>query len=304
MAIKTGRTSEAGRPVIDTGKCTNCGLCAAICPTQTLVADNGAIRVDPDTGFGCIGCGQCMAICPPGAVAVTGRELSPADVLKLPPVAERATADQLKALMLARRSIRHFTDREIEPDVVERMLAMASTAPIGIPPSDVGVLVFNGRARVQELAADTAELMAGTLKFFQPWRLSLMRPLIGPVDFPLLTGFVLPLCREVLANRAAGRDVLLYDAPLALLFYSGPGSDVLDSHIVATYTMLAGEALGLGSCMIGSVTPFIERDKKLKAKYGIDPKAKLSTLLIFGYPKYKFSHALSRTFAEVRQWQG
>ena len=304
MAITTGRTSEAGRPVIDAGMCTECGLCAAICPSDTLVADNGAVRVDENTEFGCIGCGQCMAVCPTGAVTVTGRELSPADVLPLPPREARADADQLKALMLARRSIRHYTDQAVAPEVVEQLLEMAVTAPMGIPPSDVGVLVFHGRERVQELAADTARLMAGMLKFFSPWRLNLLRPFLGATNYEMFKCFILPLCREVTGARARGRDVLLYDAPLALLFTSSPFSDPVDADIAATYAMLAGEALGLGSCLIGSVTPFLERDKKTKAKYGFDPKTKLGTVLILGYPQYQFSHALRRTFGEVREWQG
>jgi len=42
-----------------------------------------------------------------------------------------------------------------------------------------------------------------------------------------------------------------------------------DAHISATYAMLAAESLGLGSCMIGSASPFLVRSKQLLQKYGL-----------------------------------
>lgn len=131
MAIKTGRSDQAAQPSIDTAKCTVCGLCAEICPSFTLKLADGEITVDEGTEFGCIGCGQCMAVCPVSAVAVTGRELSPDDVLPLPPRAARATPEQLEGLLRARRSVRHFSDSEIEPKVLGQILEMASSAPMG-----------------------------------------------------------------------------------------------------------------------------------------------------------------------------
>ena len=48
-----------------------------------------------------------------------------------------------------------------------------------------------------------------------------------------------------------GVDWFFYDAPLALYFYASPYADPADPLIPATYAMLAGESLGLGTCMLG-----------------------------------------------------
>lgn len=71
----------------------------------------------------------------------------------------RAGYEELMALMLARRSIREFDDRDVEQEKIDRILTAASTAPMGIPPSDVEVLVVDGKDKVREFADDMLELM-------------------------------------------------------------------------------------------------------------------------------------------------
>ncbi len=50
-------------------KCTECGACLTICPTQALYRDVPTQRVyfDPDR---CIACELCVPVCPPRAMAV------------------------------------------------------------------------------------------------------------------------------------------------------------------------------------------------------------------------------------------
>ncbi len=50
-------------------KCTECGACLTICPTQALYRDAPTQRVyfDPDR---CIACELCVPVCPPRAMAV------------------------------------------------------------------------------------------------------------------------------------------------------------------------------------------------------------------------------------------
>jgi ferredoxin len=300
MAIKTARCNEPGRPQVDRDRCTVCGLCAEACPTYTLRLQGGRLEIELDTEFGCIGCGQCLAICPKAAVTVSGRDISPQDAIELPPPAARAQAEQLESLMLARRSVRNYADREVEPQKIEQIIEMASSAPMGIPPTDVEILAFAGRRNVQAFALDICDLMRGTLAFFTPAKLVLMRPMLGKANVEILKGFVLPLCREIVGQRERGRDALLYNAPVAMLFHGSAFSDPLDAGIAATYAMLAAESLELGTCMIGSVCPFLARNRKTMEKYGIKRDNKLSIVLVMGYPQHKFSRAIRRSFAAVR----
>ena len=51
------------------GKCTNCGVCVPICPTQALTVDKQTRKVKFDNKK-CIACELCVRICPPRAMEV------------------------------------------------------------------------------------------------------------------------------------------------------------------------------------------------------------------------------------------
>jgi nitroreductase len=87
-----------------------------------------------------------------------------------------------------------------------------------------------------------------------------------------------------------------------MYFYGSPYSDPADAYIPATYAMLVAESLGLGTCMIGSINPFLKRGaSSLKKKYKINPKNRNGIFLIIGYPKVKYHKGIKRTFAKVSE---
>ena len=206
---------------------------------------------------------------------------------------------QLNNLMLGRRSVRDFKPQEIEPEVIDKIIQAASTAPMGIPPSDVGILVLKGRAKVREFAFDFLDCAKGMMWFFSPVMLALMRPFWGKDNIEMMKSFIVPLFNELFEKQAKGEDLLLYDAPLAMYFYCNQAADPADPVIAATYATLAAESLGLGTCMIGSIAPFLKQATKLKKKYGLGLKTKDGIVVIFGYPKYKYHRAIKRSFAKV-----
>ncbi len=288
---------ESAVPTIDAQRCNACGRCAQVCGTATLALDQGRVSVAQRSFMGCFACGQCMAICPNAAIRVEGRRFSPNDLVDLP--SPRATADQLDALLLARRSIRRFTAQEVDRATVDRILAMTSTAPMGIPPSEVGIVVFHGRDKVHQFAAEAVAWFGKMLRMFHPLMLALMRPMMGKVQAQVMREFVRPLFQGITADWAAGRDHFTYDAPLVMLFHCPASGDPADAHIAATYAMLAAESLGLGTCMLGTPVA-LERNAAFKAKHGIPKDDKIGLAVIMGYPDARFRRGIRRQLASVR----
>jgi ferredoxin len=289
---------KRGVPAIDAETCTGCGQCVQICPDEVLTLDRGKARAGTGIFLGCIACGHCMAVCPTGSVRVAGRGIVPDDRIELPPADARAAADALEALVTARRSVRKFTRQEVPREVLERIVRMASTAPMGIPPHEVGLVVFDTPQKIQVFAEESCASFARMGRFLNPLMLALMRPFIGRYQYEAFRDFICPLLKMLPDARSRGRDAFTYHAPAAMLFHVGPMGDPADCAIVATYAMLAAESLGLGSCLLGT-SAALTRDKPLKAKYGIPPENKIGVTLILGYPAVQFRHAIRRRLASV-----
>ena len=176
-------------------------------------------------------------------------------------------------------------------------MRVASTAPMGIPPHEVGIVVFPDRpAECRRLPRMRVGVSRAMGRFFNPIVLALMRPFIGKYQVRSVSRLHPPAVEDAAAVAEQGRDVFTYDAPAAMLFHVGPMGDPADCAIVATYAMLAAESLGLGSCMLGTSVA-LTRDKRLKAKYGIPAENKVGVTLLLGYPAVEFRHAIRRRLA-------
>lgn len=302
MAIPTSRTKEAADIFISEETCTGCGLCVKVCGDESLIIENGIAAKSNNALFGCIGCGHCMAICPEDAILIKGREVASSDFFDLPDREKATGYEQLSALLNRRRSMRKFSNKEIDKEMIEKILVAARTAPMGLPPSDVNVMILDSREKNRAFAREFCEYMEGMQWFVSEWFLTLMRPLWGKVNDEMFRGFIRPMVKLFPRKMREGENVLNYDAPLSMYFYGTPYTDPADPVIAATYAMIAGESLGLGTCMIGSVHPFIQNGKKarlFREKYNIKYMSKEGLIVLFGYPAIKYRKGIRRTFANI-----
>jgi nitroreductase len=255
--------------------------------------------IDQERIFGCIGCGHCAAICPLECIKVEGRELSPGDLYPLPAVESRSSYHQLYNLLFYRRSIREFKDQTVEPAIIEQIIESVSTAPMGLPPSDVEILVIKGRDKVRQLSSDIIDYFKSIKWMFSPAVRLIMRPLLGKEFAESARTFLSPAIDLLIEEKEKGNDYLLYDAPLAIYFHVSAYADPVDPIIAATYAMITAETLGLDSCMIGTVAYGFRYSKKLRKKYGIPARNQQGIMLIMGYPAIKYRRGIKRSLAKV-----
>ncbi len=302
MAIPTSRAKEKGEIEIDIDLCTGCASCVDVCKDFSLTIRDNKASISDNPLFGCIGCGHCMAVCPTGAIKINGRMTSPDDLFDLPGVNEAAGYDRLINLFLRRRSIREFIDKPVEPEKIEKILAAARTSPMGLPPSDVNVLILNNKEKNRQFANDYCTYLQSMNWFVSRWFLTLMRPFWGKANAELFERFVRPLFDIYTSNMRNGINLVTYDAPLMIYFYGSPYCDPADPIIAATTAMYAGESLGLGTCMLGGIHPLIQngaKAKEFRKKYGIKYKSREGLFVIFGYPGVDYRKGIRRTFAST-----
>ena len=301
MSVPTSRASGYAEVLIDYGLCNTCGICLEVCKGGPLFVDNHRLLVDQSLGFGCIACAACAAVCPTDAIRISGRDLFPEDITPVPAAGERADYTDLHALLKSRRSTRKFNQRSIEPEVIDKILASAATAPVGVPPSDVGVLVFRTPAAIAALRDGMMAAIKYWPMVFSPVLMTLLRPFIGKVNADMFGKFIYPAVKAFLEKHATGEDWLFYDAPLVLYFYGTAYSDPADTAVAAALAMLAGESLGLGTCLLGFPGYIFQYSKALRRKYGLPNKIQPGVAVIFGYPKYRVYNTVKRRFREVRE---
>ncbi len=302
MSLNFGRGGGTAEVTIDREKCSQCGLCVQVCKGNPLYFEAGEVQVDQSRLFGCIGCGQCMCVCPTGAIQIRGRDLSPEDLLSFQTLPAAADYDGLYGLAVRRRSVRDFDGRAVERDLIEKILKAASTAPMGLPPSEVGVLVLDGRERVAAFRDSLTAFLRKIHFMFQMPSLALMRPFMGRDDYQMMKAFVGPALEIYIQGASRGEDWFFYNAPLAMLFYANSLADSADASIAATYAMLAGQSLGLGSCFLGFPGMICQYDQATRKKFNLPGNYRGGLMVIFGYPRFKYQRGLVRRFGRV-DWQ-
>jgi len=304
MAIPTSRTKETATVIIDTDKCNGCGQCVEVCKDFGLeIVDNKVVTTDKAI-FGCIACGHCMMVCPTGVIAVEGRTLSPVQMYKLPDKSKVPDFDSLLSMLQRRRSIREFKDIPVEKEKIDQILDAAQTAPMGLPPSDVHVLVLENKNQVRTFAEEFSKYLKTIRWMSSNWFMALMRPFWGKASDEMMHEFIKPVFDIYVDDMEKGNNWINYDAPVAMYFYGSPYTDPADPIIAATYAMLAGEALGLGTCMLGAMHPFIQNGKKarlFREKWGIKYPSREGLVVIFGYSNVHYHKGVKRTFADIHR---
>lgn len=304
MAIPTSRTQETATVFIDSTKCNGCGQCVEVCKDFGLeLVDNKAVKTDKAI-FGCIACGHCMMACPKGVIAVEGRTLSPVQLFDLPVKNLVPSFESLMAMLQRRRSVREFKDIPVEKEKIDLILEAAQTAPMGLPPSDVHVLVLENKKQVRIFAAEFSQYLKSIRWMVSNWFMALMRPFWGKVNDEMMHEFIKPVFNIYVDDMEKGNNWINYDAPLAMYFYGSPYTDPADPIIAATYAMLAGESLGLGTCMLGAMHPFIQNGKKarlFREKWGIKYPSREGLVVIFGYSNVHYHKGVKRTFADIHR---
>lgn len=177
---------------------------------------------------------------------------------------------------------------------------------MGVPPSDVHVLVFDNHEKSRAFAVDYADLLKGLRFITSKVVLTLMRQFWGKANDDVFRRFIAPMFSFFIDETAKGRNYITYDAPLLFNFYGSPYADPADALVAATYAMLAAESLGLGTCMLGAIHPFLQygsKAKRFRERYGIVCKSREGLFLAVGYPAVTYSKSIKRTFASVR-YQG
>jgi len=265
--------------VIDESLCARDGLCARECPVSCIDWEKGGLPVENGrTASRCIACGHCMAVCPKGALQLTGfGEARRVSKKELP------SPQQAELLMQTRRSVREYSDKPVDRELLSHLLNVTEYAPSGHNARPVGWSVAESREKVEGVCESVAEWMDIEVKA----RSEKSREYFLP---------------GILRYWRRGRDLICRGAPALAVCHAplnGPTPQE-DAVVALTYLELAAHAHGLGACWGGLVKFACDAHAPLRELLGVPEDHAVHGVLMLGKPKVRYGSVPPRRSASVR----
>ena len=280
---------------IDATRCVRCGKCAWVCPSEILRQEEkgGEIRVQHSEE--CIACGHCVAVCAKDAIqhsAFPDGTTHPIDYAQLP------TADQLFALMQARRSNRALTSRPVPHEALERIVEAATLAPTA---TNARLLSFTVVTDPEQLRA-----VAGfTIQVFNKLANLLLNPvvkcLVKPFQPELYEKYA-PMFASLKEAYAKGEDPILRKATALLIIHS-PKSNRFgaeEANLAYQNASLMAESMGVSQIYMGFVLTAIRQAKKGAFSRLLGIEGEVFALMGLGMPAFRYPRSVDHREQPVR----
>jgi len=142
---------------ISKDKCIGCGLCVKECPFSQIKLDENNKAENMNTN--CMDCGHCFAVCPNDAITAHNYDLT-----QVTPIEKESTAlksEDLLNLIKTRRSVRQFSDKAIEKELLEQIIEAGRYSATGCNAQDVTFsVVTENLDKLKKLTYETLNEMA------------------------------------------------------------------------------------------------------------------------------------------------
>jgi nitroreductase/NAD-dependent dihydropyrimidine dehydrogenase PreA subunit len=260
--------------------CTQCGLCAKVCPDNIIAFREKAYpRKMPVFDSVCISCGHCVAVCPTGSISHKDVPLE-----NCPPINKKLgiTAEQLEQYVRTRRSIREFKDEPVPREVIQRLIDIAHYAPTGHNTQDVEWMVI-----------DDKEILLNVEKAGIGWAKLMIEKNPQMAEMMNLKGFLI--------KQEKDYNGFLRGAPVLVGALSTKNSPMalIDCTIAMTTLDLTAPSLGLGGCWAGFVYAMAGSYPPVQQALGLPADKSGYGFMMLGYPKYQYTRMVARKTAPI-----
>ncbi|SFM08082.1 nitroreductase family protein [Pelosinus propionicus] len=253
--------------------CTQCGICADVCPTRVLVmSSNGPEAIGSEV---CIACGHCVAVCPQKALDHEKAPLAKQMALTEFPV---LSAQEAQVFLRSRRSIRKYKERSVPHEQLLQLIEIVRFAPTASNSQGVSYIIIENKECIEKLIEVVIEWMESQISVH--W------------------SFLL----HVKAYREDKKDTIFRGAPHIILATADKGFPRGRENTVFSlaYLELYATTLGLGSCWAGlfEMCAF-SGYKPLLELLKIPAGKEITGTVMVGYPQYKYQRLVDRNPLDV-----
>jgi len=199
--------------------------------------------------------------------------------------------NEVEDVILRRRSVRAFRDRQVPEHVVKRILECGRFAPSAGNNQSWKFVVVRDPALIEEMTAYVRKWAAWLSRVMDPtYPGALTSPAVSRVARLLMSRFATsamhPTGLAGLAQIGSGTLDVWHGAPTVILLLvdtRGTGTPVLDVGIAGQNMVLSAHSMGLGTCWV-SFAALLERSRKYRELFGIQYPMRLASSIAIGFP--------------------
>ena len=258
---------------VSKSKCIHCGLCIRDCVVSCLKFDGEKIPVYSDGGVSCVICQHCMAVCPVGALSFSGK--NPEESAPFMTV----NPDDLLAMMKSRRSIRHYKDEDITPEIMKKLTEVLAYTPKGGNVDALHFSVVSTRAKMDELRRVSHEALM---------KLDTDSPMLDTLKSWVSSG------QDMIFRGAPSMIVASVDRKKAVA-----GCEDVDPIIALSYFELYANSLGIGTLWDDAAEGVIVNCPDVREFLGIPEGYIPNFALLMGIPAVNYRRAVQKDPAFV-----
>lgn len=275
---------------IDSDKCNQCGICVLRCPRCYSKKDD--IIISHANIDCCNICGHCVSLCPTDAITHSKMDMN--NFIS----ADKEIgidADTFIKMIRQRRSHRHFKDKEIPKQDIEKLIDTCRYAPTGGNLQEIDVMVIQNQDKINELSNLTVDFfdMIGTSAEKQRNELPAEE---GDSKKAELLQRTITYKERLTQARDLGYDPIFHKAPAVIIFHANLQTvSAKDDCVIASTTMgLTAMTMGLGSTYIGLFEMAAKNHPPANQGLNLPDGHGVFSVLIMGYPKLNYLKTVDR----------
>ncbi|MBF0200077.1 MAG: nitroreductase family protein [Desulfamplus sp.] len=292
---------------ISNHKCSGCGLCLTVCPSETITIVNGKAKI---TGNSSLGCGHCMAICPESAIKVhaiheNSLTFNTFDLDKKWLPYGGADIENLAHIIASRRSCRNFKSKPVEKEIIEDLVKLGQLAPSGSNCQKWTFTCLTSREQIVQFAFAIGEFYKKLNRMAKNPFLRHGLRLFGKTDLnQYYENYYDKVNQAIYEMEHNDKDMLFHGAPACIVIASEPDASCpADDALLATQNiLLSAHTMGIGTCLIGFAVKAIELDKKIQKTIRIPLDETVYSVIALGYPNEKYCYITGRKKAIERYY--
>jgi len=213
---------------------------------------------------------------------------------------KRPNLEQVLDMVRSRRSIRAFLDKPVERPLIEKIIEGARYAPSGMNKQTTEYIVITDKAMLKDVTYLTYKFFSRAMKILSNPGIRRLAPFMGKEIRGVLR--ISGELENVVDLYEKGRDSILHNAPLLMLFHGEEGFAFSDMNAALAMhnAGLVCEGAGLGCFISGLVIPACRKDTSIPKLLSIPRGNKVFGALVIGYPRFTYRRWVERNAPKVR----